>query len=106
MANSVARLPLRVRRLDAASSRDLVELVDNHWRAGARTLALDLSGVEEIDSMGLSTLIHLNRRRPFGTRIVLCALNEYVRDVVEIAQLHYVFDVYDSSVAAEYALAG
>ena len=40
----------------------------------------------------------------FGSRIVLSGLSEYVRDVVEITQLHHVFDIFDSSDAAEFAL--
>jgi anti-sigma B factor antagonist len=98
------RIVIRTRRLDGTSAALLAAEFDAAWRTGARVVALDLSAVEEIHSLGISALISQHRKRPGGSRIVLCGLTEYVRDIFEITQLHRVFDVFDSTVAAEISL--
>jgi anti-anti-sigma factor len=92
------------RRFDLRSAVALVAVVDAEWERGVRTIALDFSPVEEVDSGGLAALVAMNKRRPFGARIVVTGLCEYVRDLFEVTQLHLAFDVYDSSAVAEFAL--
>jgi anti-anti-sigma factor len=98
------RIVIHAKRLDGSSAVTLGGALDAAWRGGARAIAIDLSEVEEINSFGISCLVAHYRRRPRGTVIVLCGLREYVREVVEVTQLHRVIDVFDSSEAAALAL--
>jgi anti-anti-sigma factor len=103
-SNEFSRLLVSSRRLDAKAVNALSASVSAEWSAGARVITLDLSAVEEIDSMGIAGLVAMNKRRPAGSRVVLSALCDYVRDIIEVTQLHLVFDIFDSAIAAELAL--
>jgi len=87
-------------RLDATARSAVRQLAEDAWTRGAKVLALDLSSVAEIDSLGISALIAIARRLPPGGRVVCCGLSDYVRDIFEITQLFRVFDVFESADAA------
>jgi len=53
---------------------------------------IDLAGVDYMDSSGVATLVEaLQIARRNNTKIVLCALSEKVRSILEIARLDTVF---------------
>jgi anti-sigma B factor antagonist len=100
--NSVI-VQLECTRLNATAGPHVEAKMAEAWSSGATVAALDFSKVAYIDSMGLSVLISAHRKRPAGARIVLCSLNDYVREVLEITQLVRVFDVYASADAVRNA---
>ena len=104
MSTQVVKLEFR--RFNATVAPTLRAQLDAAWATGAKVVALDFSDVAYIDSLGVSALVAENRRRPSGTRIVLCSLNDYVREVLEITQLVRVFDVYASPEATLQAACG
>jgi len=89
-------IKLEFQRFNASVGPALRALLSAAWERGATIVALDFAEVAYIDSLGVSALVAENRRRPAGTNIVLCSLNDYVREVLEITQLVRVFDVYAS----------
>ncbi len=91
---------LQCKRLNAAAGPELLDALAKAWARGAMCVALDFSEVVYVDSLGISALIAGYRRRPTGARVVLCSLNDYVREVLEITQLVKVFDVYADGNAA------
>ena len=55
-------------------------------------IIVDLGRVSYMDSTGLATLVEaMQQGRRYGTRIVLCALTDRVRSIIEIARLDSVF---------------
>ncbi len=91
------------RRFDFSVGRSFRERMQRAWATGAATVVLDFSECVSIDSLGVSVLVAAHRERPSGTRIVVCGLSEAVREVLEITQLHRIFDVYASANAARQA---
>lgn len=91
-------------RLDAAASaeakRALLERID----AGRIHQVLDLSGVDFVDSTGLSVMVAaLKRCRQAGGNVVLLAPRPEVQAVLELTRLAQVFGTFageDEAVAA------
>jgi anti-anti-sigma factor len=90
--------------LDGQAGHALRVLVEDAQRRGARVVALDFADVRRIDTRGICALVAQHRRLPEGSRIVVCHLDDYVRDILEITQLVRIFDVYESDEAVELAL--
>lgn len=62
-----------------------------------KRLVVDLGQVEYMDSSGLATLVEAMRTAKANkTEMVLCAMNDKVRAIFEIARLHYFFTIVDS----------
>jgi len=98
--SNIEVVKIEARKLDSSSSASLRTAVTKAWERGATVVALDMSDVIYVDSLGISALISEQRRRPSGSRIVLCGLTDYVQDVLEVTQLVRVFDVYADAEAA------
>jgi len=59
-----------------------------------RRLIIDLGGVPYMDSSGVATLVEaMQNARRTGGKLVLCALQEKVRSIFEIARLDMVFTI-------------
>ena len=55
-------------------------------------IVVELAQVGYMDSTGLATLVEaMQLGRRYGTRIVLCALRDRVKSIIEIARLDSVF---------------
>ena len=68
---------------------------------GVTRVALNLSGVEYIDSSGVASLIEgLKASRETGSRFVLFGLNDSAREVLKISRLLKLFEVYDDETQA------
>ncbi|MEM7252241.1 MAG: STAS domain-containing protein [Pseudomonadota bacterium] len=83
-------------RLDA-QCRDAVnaELAHIDRLQNADRLIVDLSGVDVIDSSGLTVLLSVYRRSCEANRdLGLCGLNAPVRRVIELTRLHRIFEIY------------
>lgn len=60
-------------------------------------LVVDMSGVSYMDSSGVATLVEaMKLARAAGTRLVLCAMNDRVRGIFEIARLDQYFTIVPS----------
>lgn len=94
------------RRLDAAAAAPLRGLMQAAWLRQRSIVALDLTEVAYIDSLGLSTLVAEFRQKPVGAKIVLFGLTEYVREVFEITRMSVMFEIFESAPAVLAAHAG
>lgn len=94
-------------RLDAASSQDLRDRLEAAIAPTQLSIgqqppwAIDLSGVDFIDGVGLATLVGLYRKAQ-EQHLSLMFINPQppVRLVFEIAQIDRIFDIYPSYEAA------
>ncbi len=60
-------------------------------------LVIDLSAVPYMDSSGVATLVEaMQIARRTGSKLVLCALQDKVRSIFEIARLDMVFSIVES----------
>jgi anti-anti-sigma factor len=73
-------------RIDTTTSAALDDALRQVVDRGARSLLVDLSGVEYISSAGLRVFLILAKRtRDLGGRLVLCGLGQPVRQVFQLA---------------------
>ena len=73
-------------RIDSVTSPSFEEAIGRGLAAGERRVVVDLGGVEYISSAGLRVLLVAAKRlRDAGGRLVLCRLNEPVRQVFDLA---------------------
>ena len=84
-------------RLDAATSKSvedrLLQLID----AGERQMIMDLGELEYISSVGLRVLILVAKRlKQVQGRVVVCSLQEPVKQVFDIAGFTTLFNLYES----------
>lgn len=95
---SVLCMPSRVLMADAPAIRFRIgQLV----KEGCTRLVLDLKGVEMLDSSGLSTLVTaLKTVGRHQGRVVLAAPTTDVQALLEITQLHHVFEIFEDVGAA------
>jgi anti-anti-sigma factor len=71
-------------RLDILTAKELQEVVDEAFEAGARSVVFDFSAVEYVSSSGLRVLLStrkLARARSGGT-VVLCSVGAFVGEVL------------------------
>ena len=100
-------LPIHIERRDGATilraagdvdllrSPSLRNVLGQEIATGVPRLVLDLSQVEYMDSSGVATLVEaLQRCRAQKTTLVLCALQDRVRSVFEIAKLDSIFTIH------------
>ena len=68
---------------------------------GAESVLLDFARVPRIDSSGLGELVAAHQRAATsGCEVKLTNLRSRVADVVEVTQIHTVFDVFDNEETA------
>lgn len=62
-----------------------------------KVLVVNLASVEYMDSSGLATLVEaMKNAKNHSTRLVLCAMNQKVKALFEIARLHHYFNIVSS----------
>jgi anti-sigma B factor antagonist len=95
---SIIRMPTQLTLGQAAAWRHAIrDVID----MGYHRLVLDMSGVEFIDSTGLSVLVAtLKACRAEGGEVVLLGLTPPVRALVELTRLHHVFEIFRAEEAA------
>ena len=98
---TVVSVPLHVTLSKATEYRNEIR---DRIDAGSIHIVFDMAQVEFMDSSGLSVLVSaLKSCRAEGGDAVLCGLIAPVRALIELTQLHHVFDIFenvDSAVAA------
>ena len=84
-------------RLDAATSKSVEERLLQLIDTGERQMIMDLAALDYISSVGLRVLILVAKRlKQVGGRVVVCALQEPVRQVFDIAGFTTLFTLYES----------
>src|SRR4051794_5103232 len=89
-------------RIDADTTAAVGETVDRCIDAGNHKIVLDLSGVDYVTSVGLRALIlGAKRLAPLGGRMVLCAPQERVLKLLELAGFTSIFKIASTRDQAE-----
>lgn len=87
-------LTVHVPRLDSASSRDFKKACDELWRPDVESLAIDLRGVEFLDSSGVGALLSVYKKLPPDKPSVkLLHVQPAVQTVIELLRLHRIFTI-------------
>ena len=96
-ADEVLTLSLRG-RLDTNEQREMLRAtVEQLVECGHQKIVLDLSGLRRANSLGLGTLLQCLRMvRRSGGELKMAAVSRRLSDLIVIAGLLRVFDVYDT----------
>lgn len=82
--------------VDMSRSPHLRQALRDAMASKPRGLIVDLSEVGYMDSSGLATLVEAMRTaKRGGTKMILCAMNDKVRAIFEIARLDQFFTITD-----------
>ncbi len=88
-------------RVDSSTADQLGTALNGQIDSGTLNLVVDLSGVEYMSSGGVRELVAgLKRVKKDGGDLRLCALSERVREVMRLAGLDTVFEIFDDQVTA------
>jgi stage II sporulation protein AA (anti-sigma F factor antagonist) len=96
-----------VGRIDTSTAPVLEQHLLELLARGERRMVLDFSSVDYISSAGLRVMLVLARRmRDANGQLSLCAMNDAVRQVFQLAGFLPLFMVQDSRAAAVQQIAG
>jgi len=89
-------------RIDSATSPQLTQALDALTKNNKFKIVLDMSGVEYMSSAGLRTLLATQRqcRRYNRGEIVLAAVPQNIKDILELAGFTDIFKTYDDVISA------
>lgn len=88
-------------RVDSTNATELGNAMDKAVDDGKSNLVLDLSGVEYMSSAGLREMVRvLKRVKRVGGDLRIANPSERVREVLELAGLDSVFEIYPTQVEA------
>jgi len=88
-------------RVDTNTAREFGETLNEQIDRGRNRLVVDMAGVEYISSAGLRELVSaLKRTKQDGGDLRLAAPSDRVKEVLELAGLTTLFEVFDTQVAA------
>lgn len=80
--------------VDLSCSRDLQSRLKKALEPKPRRVVVDLEKVPYMDSSGVATLVEaMQISRKQSTRLILCAMQDKVRSIFEIARLDRVFTI-------------
>ncbi|HVZ94417.1 MAG TPA: STAS domain-containing protein [Phycisphaerales bacterium] len=83
--------------VDLSCSRDLQSRLKKVLEPKPGRVVVDLSGVPYMDSSGVATLVEaMQIARKQATKLILCAMQDKVRSIFEIARLDRVFTIVGS----------
>ncbi len=84
-------------RLDAATSPQLEKEIKSMLEGGEINFVMELSKLEYISSVGLRVLLMTTKKAgAAGGKVTLCALQEHVQEVFEIAGFTAIFPVFST----------
>ncbi len=82
-------------RLDILNSKELGNELQAVIDEGQRYLVLEMSGLEYVSSSGLRVLLQARKTlKPLGGTVVLCAMTEFVRKVVDTTGFTNIFKIF------------
>lgn len=88
-------------RVDSSTAPELGEALESQLSGGGKNIVVDLAGVEYMSSAGLRELVSaLKRAKSAGGDVRLSQPSDRVREVLGLAGLDSIFDVYDNQVEA------
>jgi anti-anti-sigma factor len=88
-------------RVDSNTASTLHEVLNERIDQGTSNILVDLSKVSYMSSAGLRELVTaLKRVRKNGGDLRLCALSERVNEVIELAGLNSLFEIFDDRTMA------
>jgi anti-sigma B factor antagonist len=88
-------------RIDSSNASQLGERLNAQIDSGSVNLVVDLSGVEYMSSAGLRELVAaLKRVKGDGGDLRLSTPSQRVREVLDLAGLSSIFEIFDDQVAA------
>ncbi len=88
-------------RLDILNSKELGNELTAVIDEGNKYLVLEMSGLEYVSSSGLRVLLQARKSlKPVGGTVVLCAMTEFVRKVVETTGFGSIFKITPTPEAA------
>ncbi len=88
-------------RLDILNSKELGNELQAIIDEGQRYLVLEMSGLEYVSSSGLRVLLQARKSlKPLGGTVVLCAMTEFVRKVVDTTGFTNIFKIFETTDAA------
>jgi len=80
--------------VDLSCARDLQQALREAMEGGPGRVVVDLERVPYMDSSGVATLVEaMQIARKQSTKLVLCAMQDKVRSIFEIARLDRVFTI-------------
>ncbi len=88
-------------RVDSVNANEFGAALDQAINDGKRNIVLDLSSVEYMSSAGLREMVRvLKQLRRVGGDLRLAAPSERVQEVLELAGLDTIFEIYPTQVEA------
>jgi len=88
-------------RVDSSTAGELGAAINERINKGALNLVVDLAKVDYMSSGGLRELVAgLKRVKKDGGDLRLCSPSSRVREVLELAGLHTIFQIFDDQVRA------
>lgn len=107
-APAVSKSPTHIRprgpRLDPRALRAFIEECEQALKASADAIVIDLSAIETIDSVAVTTLVGVQRKAGPNRRLALAGLSGAVQLVARVCHLHEIFEIYVNAEAAARAL--
>jgi anti-sigma B factor antagonist len=74
-------------RLDASSSSEFREKIMQRIEDGTKRLILDCEDLDYISSAGLRVVLEATKEiKRHGGKLMLCSLQDYIKEVFEVAQ--------------------
>jgi anti-anti-sigma factor len=84
-------------RIDGSSGPALDEEISKSIASGANRMLLDMTAVEYISSAGLRVVLHAAKQiKSLGGQLVLCSLNDQIKDVFDISGFSRFLDIFHS----------
>ncbi|MFA5573812.1 MAG: STAS domain-containing protein [Brumimicrobium sp.] len=100
--NNYTIITSKVEKLNTLVAPELKEIVSELGNEGKNNILIDLSNTSYCNSSGLSAILSANRLcKDTNGKFVLCGLQPNVQKMIEIAQLHRVFNIKDTLLEAE-----
>ena len=84
-------------RMDVESSPAVRQAIMDAWNKGAKSVIVDLSEVDFMDSSGLSALVSgMKALRKTGGQLSICNTNAQIRTAMRLTMLDRVFPIFDT----------
>lgn len=82
-------------RLDSSSTPELEKSIQDSLDQGSKTLILDFSDLEYINSAGLRILVmSYQRLQPLGGQVMVCGVRDYIAEIFDISGYNRIFRMY------------
>lgn len=93
-------------KFDSVTSQYLLDCIQGFVKNGAKKVVLDCGGMDQINSMGLATLVRANSRlRKIGGTMAIASATGTVAEVLQIVHFDRLFGLYPNVDDAAAAIA-